>query len=128
MISQELNENEHYEKDIHKSISYLMNKKSVTDQQSDLMSQDSKHDFDIGKLVEWNDNGEHKFVEILDHVLSKDSTILNKARVLSSTDEFFLTIITLSCVLLVPSAPNEPDDINISASRNELSTEYIEML
>ena len=50
MISQEFNENEHYEQDDYKSISHLMKEKSVTNQKSELMSQYSKHDFDIGKL------------------------------------------------------------------------------
>ena len=36
MISQGLKENEYNDHDIHKSISYLMNEKSLTDQKSDL--------------------------------------------------------------------------------------------
>ena len=57
---------------------------------------------------------------------SKYSTILNKTRGLNSTDEVFLIIITLSSILPVASMPNDPDDVNVSAAQNELSTEDAE--
>ena len=84
--------------------------------------------FTIREVIEWNNDRNHKFIEILGYVLSVDSSVLYKARILNTNDETIIHYNSLLYILLVVSIPNEFEDMDIEKAKNSMSSNDLERL
>jgi len=84
--------------------------------------------FTIREVIEWNNDRNHKFIEILGYVLSVDSSVLYKARILNTNDETIIHYNSLLYILLIVSIPNEFEDVDIEKAKNSMSSNDLERL
>ena len=112
----------------HKQNPFLISATSGSDQQSELNKCNSNLGFSIGEIAEWNNNGDCKFVEIVEIVPSVDSSVLFKARVLNTNDETIVHHNSLSNILPIASIPNEFEELDIDRVENAMSSDDLERL